>query len=73
MPVFLIDKIQQKNGGEFFLVDAEDIECKDGTSLQEKLDSIEEVTNGSDDYDFIAEFENALIINESSINSTTQS
>jgi hypothetical protein len=75
MPVFLIDKIQQKNNGEFFLVDAKDIECDDGSSLQAKLDSLEEnINNGGggggntpDDegYDFVAEFENALNSSES--------
>lgn len=45
MPIYLIDKIQQKNGKDFFLVDAEDIECKDGTSLQDKLDALEENIN----------------------------
>ena len=72
MPVFLIDKIQQKNNGDFFLVDAKDIECDDGTSLQAKIDSLEDrVQNGGgsdggdnggsdDSYDFVAEFENAL-------------
>lgn len=61
MPVYLIDKIQQKNDGEFFLMDAKDIECKDGTSLQDKLDALAEGGEGdSSDFDFIAEFENAL-------------
>lgn len=66
MPVYLIDKIQQKNGGDFALVDAEDIECKDGKRLQDKLDELEEsVGSGSgggaeETTDFVAEFENAL-------------
>ena len=62
MPVLVIDKIQQKNDGEFFLMDAKDIECVDGKSLQEKLDSLEEdlSNGGSEDLDFVAEFENAL-------------
>ncbi len=66
MPVYLIDKIQQKNGGDFALVDAEDIECKDGKRLQDKLDELEEsVGSGSgggaeEVTDFVAEFENAL-------------
>lgn len=62
MPVLVIDKIQQKNDGEFFLMDAKDIECEDGKSLQEKLDSLEEdlSNGGSEDLDFVAEFENAL-------------
>ena len=61
MPVLVIDKIQQKNDGEFFLMDAKDIECEDGKSLQEKLDSLEEDLNGdSEDLDFVTEFENAL-------------
>ena len=62
MPVLVIDKIQQKNDGEFFLMDAKDIECTDGKSLQEKLDSLEEdlSNGGSEDLDFVTEFENAL-------------
>jgi hypothetical protein len=69
MPVYLIDKIQQKNDGEFFLMDAKDIECKDGTSLQDKLDALAEggIGGGSgggdipdSGYDFVAEFESAL-------------
>lgn len=36
MAIFLIDKIQQKNNGNFFLVDAEDVEY-DGKSLVEYL------------------------------------
>ena len=74
MPVYLIDKIQQKNDGEFFLMDAKDIECKDGTSLQDKLDALAEggVGGGGDDsFDFVAEFENALgpVTQEASNNS----
>ena len=63
MPVLVIDKIQQKNDGEFFLMDAKDIECKDGTSLQDKLDALAEGGTGGggdSDFDFVAEFENAL-------------
>lgn len=65
MPVYLIDKIQQKNGGDFFLADAEDIECKDGKSLQDKLDELEESaagdgSGGETDADFVADFEGAL-------------
>lgn len=61
MPVYLIDKIQQKNDGEFFLMDAKDIECKDGTSLQDKLDALAEGGTGDgESFDFVAEFENAL-------------
>lgn len=36
MAIFLIDKIQQKNNGSFFLMDAEDVEY-DGKSLVEYL------------------------------------
>lgn len=36
MAIFLIDKIQQKNNGKFFLIDAEDVEY-DGKSLVEYL------------------------------------
>lgn len=36
MAIFLIDKIQQKNNGNFFLMDAEDVEY-DGKSLVEYL------------------------------------
>jgi hypothetical protein len=36
MAIFLIDKIQQKNNGTFFLIDAEDVEY-DGKSLVEYL------------------------------------
>ena len=36
MAIYLIDKIQQKNDGKFFLVDAEDVEY-DGKSLVEYL------------------------------------
>jgi hypothetical protein len=36
MAIFLIDKIQQKNNGNFFLIDAEDVEY-DGKSLVEYL------------------------------------
>lgn len=36
MAIFLIDKIQQKNNGKFFLMDAEDVEY-DGKSLVEYL------------------------------------
>ena len=36
MAIFLIDKIQQKNNGNFFLIDAEDVEY-DGKSLIEYL------------------------------------
>lgn len=62
MPVLVIDKIQQKNDGDFFLMDAKDIECEDGKSLQAKLDSLEEDLGGGEDeaQDFVAEFENAL-------------
>ncbi len=42
--IYLIDKIKQKNDGDFFLVDAADIECADGTSLEAKL---EELSTGS--------------------------
>ena len=66
MPVLVIDKIQQKNDGDFFLMDAEDIECKDGKALQEKLDPLEEALGSeSEDVDFVTEFENALTKTES--------
>lgn len=38
MAIFLIDKIQQKNNGKFFLIDAEDVEY-DGKSLVEYLNN----------------------------------
>lgn len=39
--IYLIDKIKQKNSGNFFLVDAADVECSDGSSLETKLENLE--------------------------------
>jgi hypothetical protein len=39
MPIELIDKIKQKNNGQFALVDAIDVELGDGTRLQEFIDN----------------------------------
>ena len=62
MPVFLIDKIQQKNGGDFFLVDAEDVEVN-GISLTDKLKELENSSGSGDiesDQDFVSIFESVL-------------
>ena len=62
MPVFLIDKIQQKNGGDFFLVDAEDVEVN-GVSLTDKLKELENSSGSGDlesDQDFVSIFESVL-------------
>lgn len=39
MPIELIDKIKQKNNGQFALVDATDVELGDGTRLQAFIDN----------------------------------
>ena len=62
MPVFLIDKIQQKNGGDFFLVDAEDVEVN-GISLTDKLKELEQSSSSGDtetENDFVSIFESVL-------------
>lgn len=45
MPIYLIDKIQQKNDGDFFLVDAEDVEYN-GKSIIDALKAGEIVQAG---------------------------
>ena len=65
MSVFVIDKLQQKNGGEFFIVDAEDVEVEGGVSLSDKIKELEESaggdgSGGETDADFVADFEDAL-------------
>lgn len=42
MPIYLIDKIKQKNGGSFALLDAADIEMADGTRLDAVLKEMKE-------------------------------
>ena len=42
MPIYLIDKIKQKNGKTFKLLDAEDVGTADGKSVEEKLEEIGE-------------------------------
>ena len=62
MPVFLIDKIQQKNGGDFFLVDAEDVEVN-GIYLTDKLKELEQSSSSGDtetENDFVSIFESVL-------------
>lgn len=45
MPIYLIDKIKQKNNGSFALLDAADIEMADGTRLDAALEKLQ---NSSD-------------------------
>lgn len=42
MPIYLIDKIKQKNGKTFKLLDAADVGTADGKSVEEKLEEIGE-------------------------------
>lgn len=53
MPIYLIDKIKQKNEGTFKLMDAIDVETSDGSSVQEKLDNLidNNIKNTVDTYD----------------------
>ena len=69
MPVYLIDKIQQKNDEDFFLMDAEDVECKDGKSLQEKLDTLDELAGNDTNINFVDIFDSALNTEQVSKNS----
>lgn len=64
MAVELIAKIKPKNNGDFKLVDADDVETKEGKSLEEKLDELEAMIEKDEetDIDFVAEFENALTV-----------
>ena len=43
MAIELIDKIKQKNNGNFKLVDAIDVELKDGSDLQNFIDNINDI------------------------------
>ena len=45
MAIELIDKIKQKNGGTFKLIDACDVEMKDGSDLQNFIDNINDIVN----------------------------
>lgn len=41
MPIFVIDKLKQKNEGDFPLMDTADIEHSDGRSLDKVIEDIE--------------------------------
>ena len=45
MAIELIDKIKQKNNGSFKLLDAIDVELKDGSDLQNFIDNINDIVN----------------------------
>ena len=45
MAIELIDKIKQKNNGNFKLVDAIDVELKDGSDLQNFIDNINDIVD----------------------------
>lgn len=47
MAVRLADKIKQSNNADFFLLDAEDVEMQDGTSLEDKIASLENGSGGA--------------------------
>lgn len=47
MAIELIDKIKQKNNGSFKLLDAVDVELKDGSDLQSFIDNIDDKITGS--------------------------
>lgn len=47
MAVELIDKIKPKNGGDFPLVDAADVEMPDGTRMDKALDQLREDLTGA--------------------------
>ena len=40
MPIFVIDKLKQKNEGDFSLMDTADIEHSDGRSLDAVIDDL---------------------------------
>lgn len=40
MPIFVIDKLKQKNDGDFSLMDTADIEHSDGRSLDTVIDDL---------------------------------
>ena len=42
MPIYLIDKIKQKNGKNFKLLDAADVGTADGKSVEERLLNVTE-------------------------------
>lgn len=46
MAIELIDKIKQKNNGSFKLLDAIDVELKDGSDLQSFIDNIDDKITG---------------------------
>lgn len=46
MPIFLIDKIKQKNNGSFKLMDAQDVEYN-GKGLDETIQDLEKRPTGS--------------------------
>lgn len=65
MPVQVIDTLQQKNGGKFPIVKAEDVGLDGGETLADKLKELEEIaggdgSGGETDADFVADFEDAL-------------
>ena len=47
MPIYLIDKIKQKNGKNFKLLDAADVGTADGKSVEERLLNVTEKFKGS--------------------------
>ena len=47
MPIYLIDKIKQKNGKTFKLLDAADVGTADGKSVEERFENVTEKFKGN--------------------------
>lgn len=60
MPIYLIDKIKQKNGKTFKLLDAADVGTADGKSVEERLLNVTEKFKGSTESNTPTEVVNEL-------------